>query len=215
MPVFSKFNISGLTVFVGGIIRNIYFLPVVPVFVPIILEIDTVIPSDLAQKIRNFRVAVYPHPFRKQGMVIGIVRIVLGCVVLCYDGISCQVQEKAAVFPNDLANPFFQLIMLYHFPDHKPCPDLQAATAYVSWKLVRHILIREIFQVIPVRYHHVRVIVTLFPDRGTLWYSIFFIRIILSSILVINIGGAFDFLLRYPRLLIRKFDFEIQIHMAS
>ena len=93
--------------------------------------------------------------------------------------------------------------------------DPEASASDRFRQLHRQFCIWKKLQVIRIWNHHRWIVITQFSDRGALRYIVLSISQILSAILVINIGGALDFLLRYPRLLIRKFDFEIQIHMAS
>ena len=148
-------------------------------------------------------------------MVVSVVRVVLCRVVFRYDRIGSQVQEQARVFTDDLADPLLKPVMRHHLPDDKVCADLKAAASCRCRKLLRKLGIREELKVVPVRDHHARVIFAGFPDRRALWNSILSVSVIIPSVFVINICRSLDLFLRDPALLLRNFNFKIEIHGSS
>ena len=114
MAILHKIDVACLAVLIGGIIGYIDLFPMIPAFIPFILECNALITGDAVYEAADLRVAIDLHPIRKQRVIIGIIRIILACVILRYDRINSNEGEplfcglKPRVFNNAERKPLIE-----------------------------------------------------------------------------------------------------------
>ena len=85
---FCEIDISRLTVLIGGVIGDVNPVLMSYRFIPPIQEFNTLFLFDSVNKRRYFGVSINLHIFRKERMIVSVIRIVLTCIILCNNRIG-------------------------------------------------------------------------------------------------------------------------------
>ena len=65
----------------------------------------------------------------KQGMIVGIIRIILSGIIFRDNRIRRQIQKQPSILSDDPRDHFIQLIIGYDLPDNKESSDMEASAA--------------------------------------------------------------------------------------
>ena len=88
MSEFCEIDISRLTVLIGGVIGDVNPVLMSYRFIPPIQEFNTLFLFDSVNKRRYFGITINLHIFRKERMIVSVIRIVLTCIILCNNRIG-------------------------------------------------------------------------------------------------------------------------------
>ena len=187
----------------------------VTLFIPRIQKSDALLPGDGLQEAGDLGIAVYPHPFCKQGMIVPIVGIVLGSIVLRDDRVYGKVQEQSQLLlVKILTQHLRDSILLEDLPDHDKGTDPETAAPDRSILFFRELRIRKIFQEVLIRLHHTRIRLGLLSDGGSFYRGVLLFRIIDPIVFKLHISGLSLFSEGdFPRNL-RGLDKKIEIHFS-
>ena len=132
-------------------------------------------------------VTAQPHSLCEQ-MVVDIIRIVPTGIVLCNNGICCQVKEKTSIFTNQLTDDLIQMILCNDLTNHNECSDAEVGTPVSCFADLWEFRLQEEFQEVGVWIHRLWRSIQALIDRCILWYGIMLIRTVFAVASVINIG---------------------------
>lgn len=91
MPVFDDFQVTGMGVLVSGIVRDINLFSMVMRRIPVVKKSDALVVRYRIEKIRYLRVTIDMHIRGKQGMIEGIIGIVLAGIVFANQAVGYQI----------------------------------------------------------------------------------------------------------------------------
>ena len=194
LSVLDDLYIAGLAVLIRQIIGDVYLFPVALRPVPLIQEAGDLVRRNRMEEIETSGVAVYPHVFCEQRMVVCIVRIILVDVVLRDDGVNSKILEQAKISFREIHSEYLiQLIVLDDLTNHDIRTDKEAAAPPGDIFRYGQFHVRKVRQKCLVWLDH-RPVFRQLTDRCPFGVCDLFLRGVCPVVLIFDIGGPALFL---------------------